>query len=410
MRWQSRYARYAKLASVTLVAVALAACGHQSTGGSAAPASSGSASIPAATELTHLKQVVTAAQADASQSFSPGPAIQNMAALKGKKIMALPGTSLIPTCVQDVKTIQSIGNAAGTPVTIINTTGQVSEWESAINLAISQHYAAVDFICDDVPSIIGPEIEKANSAGLKIFGYGLSMPLTPQNYPGLAGGTMEPIWQDYSTMIDQAFVQSGGKPFDMLVISSVGVIGNAQDVAMLKAQVSQMCGSACHVTVVDIEVPEWGTKIQSTVQTQLLNHPNISVVYPMFSGEYSFVLPAVQASHRSVVVTGAFGGGTPQIKLQTQSPINNIIIGDMTSDPVWAAYEFYYQTMLGLAGQPMVPLNSTTTPNILATSANAQKMLSGAAWGDNFVNAYRQAFGLPPLSGAALQAAATVGS
>lgn len=409
MRWQTRYSR---LAAITLVAAGLAACGHQSTTGSSGSAGSptSSATIPASKDLAHLRQVVASAQADAAQSFSPGPAIQNMAALKGKKIMALPGTSLIPTCVQDVKVIQSIGDAAGTPVTIINTSGQVSQWESAIDLAISQHYAAVDFICDDVPSIIGPEIEKAKAHGVKVFGYGLSMPLTQKNYPGLAGGTMEPIWQDYSTMLDQAFVRSGGKPFDMLVISSVGVIGNAQDVAMLKAQVSQMCGSACHVYVVDIEVPEWGTKIQSTVQTQLLTHQSIGVVYPMFSGEYSFVLPAVQASHRNVVVTGAFGGGTPQIKLQTQAPINNTIIGDMTSDPVWAAYEFYYQTMLGLAGQPMVPLNSTTTPNILATSANAQKVLSGAAWGDNFVNAYRKAFGLPPLSGAALTAAATVGS
>ena len=407
MRWQ----RYSRLAVITLVATGLAACGQQSTtGSSAAPVSSSNASIPASKELSHLQQVVTSAQADASQTFSPGPAISNMAALKGKKIMALPGTSLIPTCVQDVKVIQSIGDAAGTPVTIINTSGQVSQWESAIDLAIAQHYAAVDFICDDVPSIIGPEIEKAQSHGVKVFGYGLSMPLTQKNYPGLAGGTMEPIWNDYSTMIDQAFVKTGGKPFDMLVISSVGVIGNAADVAMLKAQVKQMCGSACNVTVVDIEVPDWGTKIQSTVQTQLLNHRNIGVVYPMFSGEYSFVLPAVEASHRSVLVTGAFGGGTPQIKLQTQSPVNNIIIGDMTSDPVWAAYEFYYQTMLGLAGQPMVPLNSTTTPNILATSANAQKVLSGAAWGDTFVNAYRQAFGLAPLSGSALNTAATVGS
>lgn len=407
MRWH----RYSRLAAITLVAAGLAACGQQSTTGSAAaPVSGSNASIPAGKELSHLQQVVTSAQANATQSFSPGPAISNMAALKGKKIMALPGTSLIPTCVQDVKVIQSIGNAAGTPVTIINTSGQVSQWESAIDLAISQHYAAVDFICDDVPSIIGPEIEKAQAHGVKVFGYGLSMPLTQKNYPGLAGGTMEPIWQDYSTMIDQAFVKTGGKPFDMLVISSVGVIGNAADVAMLKAQVKQMCGSACNVTVVDIEVPDWGTKIQSTVQTQLLNHRNIGVVYPMFSGEYSFVLPAVEASHRSVLVTGAFGGGTPQIKLQTQSPVNNIIIGDMTSDPVWAAYEFYYQTMLGLAGQPMVPLNSTTTPNILATTANAQKVLTGAAWGDTFVNAYRQAFGLPPLSGSALNTAATVGS
>jgi ribose transport system substrate-binding protein len=322
--------------------------------------------------------------------------------------MALPGTTLIPTCKQDAETIKSIGDAAGTPVTMINDTGQISQWESAIDQAISQHYAAVDFMCDDVPNLIIPEIQKAAAAGVKVFGYALTEPL--KSYPGLAGGTLEPTYSDYSTMLDQAFVATGGKTVNMLVISSVAVIGNAQNVAKLKAQFARMCGPSCHIYVSDVEVPDWGTKVQPTVQTQLLTHPNINVVYPMFSGEYTYTLPAVTASHRSVIVTGAFGGGTPQVQLQASSRTNKIIIGDMTSNPVWAAYEMYYQTMLGLSGQPMRPLNDTYTPNILITSANASKVLSGAAWGFGFVNAYRQDLGLSPLSGSALKAAATVGS
>lgn len=392
------------VAGAVVVAVGLAACGSTSSGSGTA----GSASIPAAKNLSQLKQTVTKATASVTGTYSPGPAIQNMAALKGKKIMALPGTTLIPTCNQDAKTIKSIGDAAGTPVTIINTTGQVSQWDSAIDLAISQHYAAVDYMCDDTPSLIIPELEKAQAAGVKVFAYALNEPVS--SYPGLAGGTLEPTYGDYSTMLDQAFVATGAKPVNILVISSVAVIGNAQNVAKLKAQVKQMCGNACHVYVSDVEVPDWGTKIQPTVQTQLLTHPDINVVYPMFSGEYTYVLPAVQASHKNVIVTGAFGGGTPQIQLQTNSATNKIIIGDMTSNPVWAAYEMYYQTMLGLSGQQQRPLNDTYTPNVLATSANAGKVLSGAAWGYGFVNSYRKAYGLPPLSGAALQAAATVGS
>lgn len=387
-----------------LAAAAITACGSNS-GGSG---SGGTASIPAAKELSQLKQTVTQASASVTGTFSPGPAIPNMAALKGKKIMALPGTTLIPTCLQDAKTIKSIGDAAGTPVTMINDTGQISQWDSAIDLAISQHYAAVDYMCDDVPSLIIPELEKAAAAGVKVFGYALTEPVS--SYPGLAGGTLEPTYSDYSAMLDQAFVATGGKPINMLVISSVAVIGNAQNVAKLKAQVSRMCGSSCHVYVSDVEVPDWGTKIQPTVQTQLLTHSNINVVYPMFSGEYTYVLPAVEASHRSVIVTGAFGGGTPQVQLQANSATNKIIIGDMTSDPVWAAYEIYYQTMLDLAGQQMRPLNDTYTPNILITSGNASQVLSGAAWGYGFVNSYRQDLGLPALSGSALQAAATVGS
>jgi ribose transport system substrate-binding protein len=391
-----------------LLALALTACGSASTSGSSG--TSGSGSIPAAKNLGQLRQVVAKASASVTGAYSPGPAVTGMAALAGKKIMALPGTTLIPTCLQDAKTIQSIGDAAGTPVTLINDTGEVTQWDSAIDLAIAQHYAAVDFMCDDTPSVIGPEIEKAAAAGVKVFGYALTEPLSQQNYPGLAGGTLEPSWPDYSAMLDQAFTATGGKPVNMLVISSVGVIGNAGYLGMLKAAFSRMCGPSCHLYVTDIEVPDWGTKIQSTVQTQLLTHPGINVVYPMFSGEYTYVLPAIEASHKNVVVTGAFGGGTPQIQLQASPASNKIIIGDMTSDPVWAAYEMYYQTVLNLSGQPMRPLADTYTPNILATSGNAGKVLSGAAWGYGFVNSYRKDLGLPPLSGAALQSAATVGS
>ena len=397
--------RYIAAVGMAVLAAALAACGS-SSGGSGS--SSSTASVPAAKNLTQLRQSVTKASASVTGTYSPGPAIPDMASLKGKKIMALPGTTLIPTCLQDAETIKSIGDAAGTPVTMINDTGEISQWDSAIDTAITEHYSAVDFMCDDTPSLIIPEIEKAEAAGVKVFGYALTEPL--KDYPGLAGGTLEPTYSDYSTMLDQAFVATGGKPINMLVISSVAVIGNAQDVAMLKAQFAKMCGSSCHIYVSDVEVPDWGTKIQPTVQTQLLTHPNINVVYPMFSGEYTYVLPAVEASHRSVLVTGAFGGGTPQVQLQTNSASNKIIIGDMTSDPVWAAYEMYYQTALDLAGQTMRPLSDTYTPNILITTANAGQVLTGAAWGYGFVNSYRKDLGLPPLSGAALQAAATVGS
>jgi ribose transport system substrate-binding protein len=393
----------AAVVGAVVIAAALAACGSSTTAGT-----SGASSVPAAKELAQLSQTVTKASASVTGTYSPGPAIADMAAVKGKKIMALPGTTLIPTCATDAATLTAIGNAAGTPMTMVNDTGEISQWDSAIDTAIAEHYAAVDYMCDDVPSLIIPELEKAAAAGVKVFGYALTEPI--KDYPGLAGGTLEPTYSDYSDMLDQAFVATGGKPINMLVISSVAVIGNAQDVAMLKVQFSKMCGPSCHIYVTDIEVPDWGTKIQPTVQTELLDHPNINVVYPMFSGEYTYVLPAVEASHRSVIVTGAFGGGAPQVQLQTNSISDKIIIGDMTSDPEWAAYEMYYQTILSLAGESMRPLSDTYTPNILITGANAGKVLTGEAWGYGWVNSYRKDLGLPPLSGSALAAAATVGS
>jgi ABC-type sugar transport system substrate-binding protein len=207
-------------------------------------------------------------------------------------------------------------------------------------------------------------------------------------------------------------VHSGGKPFNMLLITSKAVQGEPESVAAVTNEFNALCGSACRLYTTDVEVPDWSTKIQSTVQSFLLAHPDISVIYPLYSGEYLFALPGVQAAHKtgSVVLVGGFGNGTPEIQLQLAAPGSTVAIGQISSYADWAAYEAYYQTALVLAGQSPRPYADTFTPNVLTTPSNAQAVLTGVgAYGDSFVNGYRGLFGLKPLSGAALMAAATVG-
>jgi ribose transport system substrate-binding protein len=240
----------------------------------------------------------------------------------------------------------------------------------------------------------------------------VNYPVTAKTYPGLASGVGEEVTQDAKLSVEQAFVHSGGKPFNMLLITSNAVEGEPIAVAAVKSELTALCGSACKLYTTDVEVPDWATKIQSTVQSYLLTHPDISVIYALYSGEYLFALPGIEAAHKtgSVVMVGGFGNGTPEIQLQLSAPGNTVAIGQVSSYADWAAYEAYYQTALVLAGQAPRPYADTFTPNVLTTPANAANVLTGVkAYGDAFVNGYRALFGLKPLSGAALTAAATVG-
>jgi ribose transport system substrate-binding protein len=391
------------VAVLGLLAAGCASSGSSSSGGSAA---GGSSSIPAAKELSQLQADVAAAQ-KVPQFTSPGPAIKDVGALKGQKIMAIPGSSQLAACEQMVEAEKSLGAAVGTPVTIYNNDGLTSQWDSGIETAISGGYKAVILTCSINPLSIVPAIEDAASHGVKVVDYAVNYPVTPTSYPGLASGVGESVVQDAKLSVEQAFVHSGGKPFNMLLITSNAVEGEPLDVAEVKSEMQTLCGNACKIYSVDIEVPDWATKIQSTVQSNLLVHPDISVVFPLFSGEYLF-----EASHRSnVVMVGGFGNGTPEIQLQLSAPGNQIAIGQISSYADWAAYEAYYQTALVLAGQTPRPYADTFTPNVLTTPANAKAVLTGVeAYGDSFVNGYRSLFGLAPLSGAALTAAATVGA
>lgn len=406
--------RRTSLVAVAVLGILLvAACGKQG-GGTAAPtsgSSAGAASIPAAKNLSQLQAEVAAAQ-QVPTFTSPGPAIKNVGALKGDKIMSIPGSSQLAACEQMSQAEKSLGDAVGTPVTIWQNDGQTAQWVSGISTAVAQGYKAVILTCSIDPLSIVPAIQNAANHGVKVVCYAVNKPVTAQNYPGLASGVGEKVVADDKLMVDQAFVHSGGKPFNMLLITSKAVNGEALAENSVKSEMAAQCGSACKIYSVDVEVPDWASKIQSTVQSQLLTHPDISVVYPLFSGEYLFALPAIESSHRSnVVLTGGFGNGTPEIQLQLSAPGSTIAIGQMSSYADWAAYSAYYQTALVLAGQTPVPFEQTATPNVLTTPANASKVLTGVgAYGSEFVNGYRTLFGLPPLSGAALTAAATVGS
>jgi ribose transport system substrate-binding protein len=393
-------------AAVAVLGLLAAGCGS-STGGSG---SSGSSSIAAGKELATLRAAVAAAQ-KVPTFTSPGPAIKDVAALRGDKIMSIPGSSQLAACEQMSEAEQSLGQQVGTPVTIWQNDGLTSQWEAGIETAISQGYKAVILTCSINPLSIVPALEDAESHGVKVICYAVNYAVNSRTYPGLASGVGEHVLSDAKLMVEQAFVHSGGKPFNMLLITSSAVNGEPLDVAAVKSEMNALCGSACKIYSEDIEVPDWATKIQTTVQSELLTHPDITVVFPLFSGEYLFALPAIESSHRSnVILTGGFGNGTPEIQLQLAAPGNKIAIGQMSSYADWAAYSAYYQTTLVLAGQTPVAFQNTATPNILTTPANAAAVLTGTgAYGDAFVNGYRKLYGLPPLSGQALISTAKVG-
>jgi ribose transport system substrate-binding protein len=413
--------RVGLVAGAAILALLAAACGKQGTAGtsaastpagtSAASGTSSAAAIPAAAQLSQLQADVANAQ-KVPTFTSPGPALKNVGAIKGDKIMAIPGSSQLAACEQMVEAEQSLGAAVGTPVTIYQNDGLTSQWESGITTAIAQGYKAVILTCSINPLSIVPAIEDAQKHGIKVVDYAVLGPVTSSSYPGLASGVGEEVNQDATLSVEQAFVHSDGKPFNMLLITSNAVEGEPQAVAAVKSEFTKLCGSACTLYTTDVEVPDWATKIQTTVQSYLLTHPDITAIYALYSGEYLFALPGIEAAHKtgSVVLVGGFGNGTPEIQLQLSPPGNTVAIGQVSSYADWAAYEAYYQTALVLDGQTPIPYANTFTPNVLTTPANAANVLTGVkAYGDSFVNGYRTLFGLPPLSGAALTAAATVG-
>ena len=391
------------VATATVAATALAGIGLAAGPAGAAKTArraphARSRSLSAAT----LKQLAAqVAKAESVPSFtSPGPAVKNVASLRGKKVMIIPGTTHIPTCVQIADGAAQLASAVGMKPTIFQASSGSQGWNQGIEDAIHQHYAAVMLECALDPSQVAPAIAQAQKAGVRVTAYG---PTPAENAATqLSAADADPYVQDLELSVAQALVQSKGKPFDALVIESQDSPSNPLQLEGFTTELKRYC-PACTYTTTNVNIASWANSFSSTVTSQLISHPKANTIFAFYSGELPYLLSAVQSAHRTTIKSyGTFGGGNPDLQLQVQGVGKHIIMGDIFGDPTWTGYELFYQTALVLEHQKPKPLNSFYTPNRLATPQNAESIIKTGGFGTAFVNDYRKLLGLSPLMGQAL--------
>ena len=176
----------------------------------------------------------------------------------------------------------------------------------------------------------------------------------------------------------------------------------------IQAELTKDCPK-CTLSAVNVEVPDWATQVASTTTSQLLQHPDATVLFPDYAGELTYVLAGIQAAHRTDGKTYlAFGGGTPFVQLQTASPGKDIIQSDVSESPPWTGYLLFLQAVRGLEKLPPIPYDQAIGPDRIITPDNAVDVLTTGGFGDDWVNGFRELLGLPDLSGSALHAASTL--
>ncbi len=398
-------------------ALLLAACSSSSSTSSSAPASTATSASAAASSASASGADVSALIADVNKytstpSFSDygpnyGGKIPSIANLAGKKIMIIPGVSALAACEEIAQAASNIAKAAGMVPTIFNNTGTTAEHNTAIENAIHQGYAAIIMGCAMDPSTSAVAIGQAQKAGIVVGVYGG----TPQmdQTANTTYNTDDPYALDATLATEQAIEQHNGQPFNAIAITSTAT-GPATVIEedAIKAELAKDCPK-CTLSAVNVEVPQWQTQIASTVTSQLLQHPDVSVLFPDYAGELTYVLAGIQAAHRSDVKTYlAFGGGTPFVQLQTASPGKDIIQSDVSESPPWTGYLLFLQAARGLEKLPPISYANAIGPDLIITPQNAVGVLETGGFGDDWVNGFRELLGLPDLSGSALHAASTL--
>jgi ABC-type sugar transport system substrate-binding protein len=425
VRHNPRAARVAVGITAVGAAVLLAACSSSSSSSSSSAAAGSSSSSAAASSSASASSSssssgganVSALAADVSKaaalpSFSDygphyGGKIPSIANLAGKKIMIIPGVSALAACEEIAQAASNFAKAAGMVPTIFDNAGSTAEHNTAIENAIHGGYAAVVMGCAMDPSTSAPAIAQAQKAGLVVGTYG-GTPAMDQR-AATTYNTDDPYALDARLAAEQAIVQHNGQPFNAIAITSFAT-GPATVIEQdtLKATLAADCPK-CTLSSVNVEVPDWQTQVASTVSSQLLQHPNTTVLFPDYAGELTYVLAGLQAAHKTDVKTYlAFGGGTPFVQLQTASPGKEIIQSDLSESPPWTGYLLDLQAFRGLEKLAPIPYAQATGPDLMITPDNAVNVLTTGGFGDTWVNGFRELVGLPDRSGSALHAASTL--
>ena len=420
-RRNPRAARAAFGALAVGAALLLAACSSSSSTSSSSSASSAS-SAPASTATGASSAAASGADVSAlladvnkyaaTPSFGDygpnyGGKIPSIANLAGKKIMIVPGVSALAACEEIAQAASDIAKASGMVPTIFNNQGSPAEHNTAIENAIHQGYAAVIMGCAMDPSQNGPAIAQAQKAGLVVGVYGGTPDMDQK--AGTTYNTDDPYALDATLATEQAIAQHNGQPFHAIAITSFAT-GPATVIEQdaIKAELAKDCPQ-CTLSAVNVEVPQWQTQIASTVTSQLLQHPDVNVLFPDYAGELTYVLAGLAAAHRSDVKTYlAFGGGTPFVQLQTASPGKDIIQSDVSESPPWTGYLLFLQAVRGLEKLAPISYDKAIGPDLIITPDNAVSVLQTGGFGDDWVNGFRELLGLPDLTGTALHAASTL--
>jgi ribose transport system substrate-binding protein len=396
-------------------AVMLAACSSSSSSstsaasGASAPAASGSAAASGGTSTSALGAAVNTAAAIpnfSTYAAGYGGKVPSISALKGKKIMIIPGSSALAACTEIAQADAALAKAAGMVPTIFANQGTTAEHNTAIENAIHQGYAAINAGCAYDPTTNAPAIAQAQKAGIVFSLYGVTQQQADQvKIPYV---NVDPYVLDATLAVDQAVSQHNGQPFNAIGITTNSLSATKLMHDALVAELTKTCPK-CTYSDVNVETPKWPTDVAGTVTSQLLQHPSTTVLFPYYAGMMTYVLQGIQAAHKTDIKAYLnFGGGTPFVKIQTADPGKSIVQSDIGGYPPWTGYLMFLDTARAMEKLPPLGLDKAIGPDRIITPDNAVEVLQTGGWGTDWVNGFRGLLGLPALSGSALTAAATL--
>jgi len=314
---------------------------------------------------------------------APGPAFDAKACMKGKKIMSIPNSSANPFVKNINNAMKGVASQVGFEFMEWQNQGQLTQWVQGVDYAVDHKFDLIDLIGGTDPRVLGPQLKRAQDAGIKTVAShysGLEQPIP-------AGVQSVPI--DYrkagQLIADWAIMDTKGKTNALVLISSE-VNSTESMVNGIKAEFAEVCPE-CKYTIQNVPVTEWATKIQPTVQSELLRDSTINYIMPIYDSMSQFVVPAITMTGRTDKVKIATFNGTPFVLGLVQQGQVAMDIGENLDWIAHAVFDAEMRMLCGLEAikDPNIPFYVFDKNN--AKNAGTPPRLS-TGYGDAYVEGY----------------------
>ncbi|MBN9113417.1 MAG: sugar ABC transporter substrate-binding protein [Pseudonocardia sp.] len=363
----------------------LAACGGQSGGGSGG--GSGAAADPAAVQKA--TDSTTALSAPPEFGLTDADKV-DPAGASGKKLWIIDISSSIPLVqVSDAATTQALG-LVGATVKTYDGKGSVTEYTRGIQAAIADKADVIALYAID-PNLVAGPIQQAADAGIKVI-------VVQYGDPGA------PLPKNVAAQVTYPYTDAGAAMANFIVSDSKGAaVGvefiSASDVSNSKAIVGgfqdtlEAACPNCSLTVDDVPVADWQTKITTQVNSTLNSHPDIKYVVPVYDGMATFAVPAIKTSGKKDVKLVSFNA-TKSIMQNLKD--NDTVVADVGSPQAWEGWALADQFIRVVTGSK--PLDDTKVGLRMFTAQNIGSIDLSAPestwYGVDYESGYKKLWGV----------------
>jgi ribose transport system substrate-binding protein len=265
----------------------------------------------AATPDLALAQAVVQAHSQIPDFVPPGPPFDAKTCMAGKSLLSIPVSSSIPFVDGIENSMGTVAEQVGFKFSQWKNQGRPTQWVQGMAFGTDNKFTGIDLMGGIIPNALAPQVAAADRAGVKVFATHYSDTTQPTD-PAVAVTLRVPFHEVGEIIADWITLKTRGHA-DVLIVGSSDVLPSKPYADVLGSTLDKVCGPGCKHRYVTVTIPEWSTKIQTSVEGALIEDPSINYIVPLYDSMAQFVIPALTLTgHRKNVKIATFNG-TPFI-------------------------------------------------------------------------------------------------